>query len=86
MLYELSDCRPHSSSDPFGATFPPGEGFFNLRLLSILAGSPFFYSRLIRPPICSAGAMPPALQASPRTFVRGQLIYLTIFTGLFRKK
>ena len=27
MLYELSVFRPHSSSDPFGATFPPGEGF-----------------------------------------------------------
>ena len=27
MLFWLSDDRPHSSSDPFGATFPPGEGF-----------------------------------------------------------
>ena len=27
MLYELSVFLPHSSSDPFGATFPPGEGF-----------------------------------------------------------
>ena len=26
MLFWLSDDRPHSSSDPFGATFPPGEG------------------------------------------------------------
>ena len=28
MLYWLSGFRPHSSSDPFGATFPPGEGIF----------------------------------------------------------
>ena len=25
MLYRLSDFRPHSSSDPFGATLPPGQ-------------------------------------------------------------
>ena len=32
MLYELSDFRPHSSSDPFGATFSPGEGFGSVQL------------------------------------------------------
>ena len=28
VLYELSGFCPHSSSDPFGATLPPGEGIF----------------------------------------------------------
>ena len=32
MLYELSDFRPHSSPDPFGATLSPGEGIFPVRL------------------------------------------------------
>ena len=27
-LCKPSDFRPHSSSDPFGATFPPGEGIY----------------------------------------------------------
>ena len=27
MWCEFSGILPHSSSDPFGATFPPGEGF-----------------------------------------------------------
>ena len=27
MLYGILGYLPHSSSDPFGATFPPGEGF-----------------------------------------------------------
>ena len=29
-LCKPSDFRPHSSSDPFGATFPPGEGILPL--------------------------------------------------------
>ena len=36
MLYELFGYRPHSSSDPFGATFPPGEGFGCSRRLVLL--------------------------------------------------
>ena len=42
MLFWLSDDRPHSSSDPFGATFPPGEGLgaaapFAILRLALLA-------------------------------------------------
>ena len=32
MLCRLSDFRPHSSPDPFGATLPPGEGIFTAPL------------------------------------------------------
>ena len=32
VLYELSGFCPHSSSDPFGATFPPGGRDFLVRL------------------------------------------------------
>ena len=44
MLWGLSDFRPHSSPDPFGATLPPEEGmdfFDKLKKASRVYGSLF---------------------------------------------